>query len=889
MPFRLLDVVKARSKLELAGRIREEWKRLAPTDEIPQAVAISNRLGDLEQDRDAWWLSDERPAARQAFERVTRVQFRELPLARAFITSPDFSKLRPLRPGGDEPLPLATPDWFAPPGSRGPRLWIVAPPGSGRSLAVQWHRLRGTARAEEVEALGDATDLLAVKAPILLVVNGPPSEGDAAILAQLDRHDQVVVIATYPPPPGRSGKSPEATPTGVAGDQGGQQRWLVERWQPVAGWRPALIGAIAARVEERDTLLDPAETIAWLDRVDARHDTFSTPGDVVALCSIVHRAGVRVLRRDAVAPFLDARFKEEAARGTEGATWLRAWGLEIVRALVAARLRDMELPLWGPLSPDRWRALAPADLAPTALTPHDIERILDRKRTPVREARRLLQRRSGPEAVTLLGDARVLRPHGEGLSLHPRWIGFVIAREAVRQEIVGGNPATWGRWSVDRDRRQLVDLELDQLPLADLHRLAQRVCDTFDHASLGGVGAVEATFAAIGRRLGPQTPGGGEIAALWVLQQSLLAPRHAGDDPVPVTRPGFEDDSDWIACCWRWSLYGPRAAVDDTLAWLFPGWTTPTWAGLGPLAHRSVGAPGWDRRGPSKPGAAFAEILRMADEVVGRVTDPHVPEKVPSVLLPSVLVTAHRRTPRWTLSRPHIASLVGGVWTGVHVAERVAQLSPDDQVEVARTLWTAAVAPGNGVGSALDAFRDPHLVDIVARHLRTEDFAAALVPADARALERLHTIPARLRLPLVRHAVRTSSSDLPDLAEVLETIAWRARRPEEHYGEQDLEWMELLADSSRRRSAGRAVIWSLAPGRALARATSTPIDSDDAADWYNAAPLSASGALLRHLEVLSADGTPLPPWAILWLRRRILDAGGDADLAFQLLRRARGS
>jgi len=265
MSFKLLDIVLARSKLELAGRIHKKWKELAPRDRVPAVVAISNRLGDLENERPAWWESDERPTARKAFEQITGVSFHDLPLKRAVIPSPEFPRLRPFRPGMELPLSLGLPDWFEPPRPE-QRRWIVAPPGAGRSFAIQWHSIQKGRRAVEVHHLADAQELFDGSSSIVIGVDAPDPGGDAGALARLDARDEVLVIAPFAPSPVTKGqpdfrepplaregwfeaRSPAGRERHAAEAQSSMVRdsWYVQQWSAAPGWREMFVRWIAGR------------------------------------------------------------------------------------------------------------------------------------------------------------------------------------------------------------------------------------------------------------------------------------------------------------------------------------------------------------------------------------------------------------------------------------------------------------------------------------------------------------------------------------------------------------------------------------------------------------------------------------------------------------------
>ncbi len=912
--FRFAELTKM-SKLQLAGRIEKEWRKIAPRDPPPKAVAISNRLGDLEKGRAGWWDARERTAIR-ALEQAGRLRYAELPLPRDLLPSPDFPRLRPFNPGTEDPLALCTPEWFDPKWVNY-RQWIIAPPGAGRSFVLHWHRVRGTASIKEVLHLADAGALFDERRPILLGVDAPDPDTDLSILARLDRREDVIVIAPFPMPRVSAGKDPR-------GASVQNVRWLEERWRPAEGWRPRLVRWLAGRVDDRESLLDAEQLIGWMDDVDPRHEMFATPGDVVPLCAFANDAGVPSFKRDVAERYLRQRVDREASDGTEQSVWLRAWAVDLVRALAVSRLAHVESPLQGPLSREAWASLAPTGTVSPAPSLQDVEAALDsvsaargprEKKARKAEAMRIVQRRPSAEAIECLLPLRLLRPAGNGLIMHPHWVSTRFHRIRVRDEILRGDPHIWGRWAANADRRAFVDAELADVPEADLLRVIREAVAKFDVSDLGAVGAIEALFAEVGRRLGPGRRLADDLAPLWQLQRGLLTSRFTGLAGVaPLTRPGGgEGDGAWVACCWAWSLYGPRCEIDDGRAWLFPGWVAggPTLGKLAPLAHQGLGEPGlpsephqdsrrppgtlprrswsrWMHEGlahvPPLP-PAFDRLLGMAPDVVDACRDESVTTPPPAILLPAVLLAAHRRHPRWVLTHEQIDRIIGTAWGGAFIAQQVCQLTPDQRAAVVETLWTAAASAGGGAVAALGRLEmDARLAVLVEDNVPPERFAAELVPKDAEAVARVLDLPPRFRLPLVQYATEHQPGAAA-LAGIAVDLAFRGdeRRVDAHVDGEDVRWIELLARDSRAPGGFQRIVWRLAPDLALAHAREAVEGREGESGWYFAAPESLHGTLLDSLEQPSV---PLPSWAILWLRRRILEGGGLAERAHRLVLRS---
>jgi hypothetical protein len=193
-------------------------------------------------------------------------------------------------------------------------MWVVAPPGAGRSLAVLQYELDavtmrksegGSDIAAAVERLAglqrrplrvlelrSLDELERVDLPgedIQLVVKvDVPCEADARWAAALGARSQVYVLAGFDLPDAkrvlRSQDSPPKSPW---------ERW---RWSPTASWRRTFIDWVEARLQERvqdgmtaGGLLSAEAVCAWLDRVDPEFSQYGTPGDLLCYRAILLR------------------------------------------------------------------------------------------------------------------------------------------------------------------------------------------------------------------------------------------------------------------------------------------------------------------------------------------------------------------------------------------------------------------------------------------------------------------------------------------------------------------------------------------------------------------------------------------------------------------------
>jgi hypothetical protein len=274
----------------------------------------------------------------------------------------------------------------------------------------------------------------------------------------------------------------------------------------------------------------------------------------------------------------------------------------------------------------------------------------------------------------------------------------------------------------------------------------------------------------------------------------------------------------------------------------------------------------------------------MAPQVVAACPDETLPATLAGVLTPAVLLSAHRRDPRWRLSRANIDRIAGTVWGGAFVAREAAHLPPDERASVAETLWSGTTGDGKGAVESLGHLAsDVLLALLVDENLPAERFDAALIPADVAAVGNVLDLPARFRLPLVRWAMERQPGEAGMLGMVLDQ-AFRANHlgVADRVDVEDVPWVELLAGGNAVSGGFARAIWRLAPDLARARARNA-LAGHDREGWFQAAPESLHPMLIEWLEESSG---PLAPWLVLWLRRRILEGGVLADRAHRLLSRA---
>lgn len=160
----------------------------------------------------------------------------------------------------------------------------------------------------------------------------------------------------------------------------------------------------------------------------------------------------------------------------------------------------------------------------------------------------------------------------------------ILIRLLLRSQLMAtlnkGDLADWAPACFDARRRPLVDAALDAIEIDQLEQIAAQLIEA--PASAETMGAGEALFTAIGRRIIREEDIGGELPMLadHVLKQLTW------DNELlyPCSRPlaNMAQQLEWICVCWAWSL-GPCRSTDLPPNWFFPGWypelsqTLPKW------------------------------------------------------------------------------------------------------------------------------------------------------------------------------------------------------------------------------------------------------------------------------------------------------------------------
>jgi hypothetical protein len=841
------------SRDALARRVLELW-----ADPAQSHRNIGIKLLELQRGKRAWWLK--RPRAAEALVHALGVDLGMLQLVPAaslgLFGFEDFPQARGFDPRLEEPCPLGNGDWFEPLGAVA--RWIHAPPGTGQRFTTHFHQHRHGMRILRAPTLSQAVAQLTGLEPVLLEVERAEDEDRAVEQRLLERKAPVLVLAPFAC---WAIRNPRRLPGGGGTESPHPEgpHWPEYRaWQPRAEWRSRFLEWICQRVEPGVRFL-PRELSAWLEREDPHERLFATPADLLPVCAFAHETGGRAwkleARREFTEQWLQDRFSsdEEETASSQG-LWLRYRGQEAIRALVHRWFQSLG-PWLAPLPRERWLEFlpeAPLDLQMVKQLTEAMVTLKSRRERAHKSSELLaaLGTTRREDAFLHLVSARFFQPAGGGTwSFRYAWLASLMAKELVMETLQTSHPEQWGHWLVGPGRWELVDGLLDELKERELLELVDRAVAGFSLSSLGAIAAVEALFAAVGRRLRTEgfQPDAARVVPLWQLQQSTLTTKIDGGAPVPLTRPGaaaWKPPPQWLEDCWAWSLrVDARVAPPAELEWLMPGWAQPS---LGRL-------PGW--MNAVTPTQALFEL---APEVVARCQATAVPPHLPSFLLPACWLAAEERG--WALEVEHLRALTREPRALEYLLAALGQRSAEARQKMAARFWRLCLAPRPDLYTQEKA--DSPLRRFIDEHLAPEDFRATLT--DERLPElaaNLQAVPARLRYMVLKEVLTRR----PDITA---SSLYKER------DELDAACLELLLQHHRSPRILTQSFWKRFPQRAMELTHESARRGDERfQNWVESAPQEQYPQLLTLLE----HAASLQPWARMWLARWLPQAGALAD------------
>lgn len=859
------------NRSEAARRLHAAWKKVAPRDarRVHQR-SLANRIGTLlkEGDRTGWW--GRRAKLAQLFADLLDLEREDIfgaPPSHAGLTFPEFPRLPPLGPG-EEPCRVTREGSLLHivagllGNDRSRRAWIVAPPGSGKSLVVRCLQARhpGEVAAATVHTLSAVAAEAATGLPLVVEIEEVEPGADLHALGPLAaRLAPTVILAPFP--------FPESAWYGAGSRVGfSESGWTTMDATPSGSWRERMLDWIDARLEaaDRDTKLIKSDVLDWLLRHDPSGRLVATPGDLLALCSEfdLHGGGIDDLHEragrwlDDVAP---AMFPTEVPT-----TWRKHAAARTYRSLAEEHLRGVGRA-FGTLDSEIWSSLVPADVLPAAAG----------------------ERPGSTLVVGYLREAGLLRGSRLGLVLYPTWVAHAVATAGLLPELGGANLRTFGAVAADETRQRVADDALDGLSDGALLALLRALAKQRGPNDLAGLASIETTLAALGRRLlrtGFRLEGRDALAAqqLMMLQvDALITKPGYGQVHHPFTRREVDE---WFATAWAVSLSVPPPAgySRPDLAWELPGWAQR-------LSLSDVPQHGfpWSTISPWGATASVQRVAALAPSVVEKLEPGDVPEKVPRLLLPALFLSSAE----WKLGKGHLEMLAGS-WEERLLGDAASGLDAGSGTSIADRIWNLvaqSVVPDGAVPVAERLHflrqRHPGLAEFVTGNVSSSEVArtakahgvhrrgqspGSYVPSDP--LELL-ALPRDVRQAALRAWLEGAGARGARFDEARELVPLLDR--------EDVDLALDLARAGDRSVAAEftSFVWRTAPGRAREEARlALERDLPSVEGWFHQAPRTQLPFLMDLV-----SGFPTPPnWIGKWAMRRVLDGGQVAEQLFRL-------
>ena len=824
-----------------------------------QPAHLSNKVSELLGGKAGWWERTGGPALGHLADLLDTPVDEMLGAHEPgphLLGFPEFPALPPL--GLDE-VPFTAPptasllahalrpDWFGLFSSKW--KWVVAPPGSGKTLAIRYLTARPAHRtcAATVDTLDAALALEHHGADVVIEVERT-APGDVAAIEALQGSARTCTVL-----------APFAIPLR---ELRGERHGMASGWSCIhpdsfLTWRSEFAAWIVDRisgVKGRRTRLDVLSLERWLEENDPSGEIVASPGDLVALCAD-----------------FDAHGAQGAALGRRAERWLRdvgtrqvgdhvpaAWKQRLAARSYASMLqtqfRDLHTSL-SATSLDAWERLVPREVAP----------------------RRRRGQLDAALVVSAFREAGLLGPGDAGLVAYPRWVGQGCLEMSLEDDFDAKDPAGWGLLAADSSRMPAVDGALDRLALGAFRRLLKATVRAFDRASLGRRAALEAVFASAARRLRTLRVDPRDVEAFQTLTRLQLENLERGGwSATPYFR---RDPEEFLANAWTLSSYVPALRLEEDPGWLAPGWcTTPL--SLDDIPGRVLGQV--LDVGASDPLHPSRRICEIGPQVVAGLAVQYLGDNIPRVLLPALFVDTQRD---WPLRPEHLRGLGHDTFEEGELRRLGEALEPAERASLATRVWRL-LAPGQAsvvekielLCESFPRLASYVLANVPAETVRETVRGSGLHVRQASPSSIVERSPSPLlRLPslIVTAAVR-EWSDCPALL----SAKWvEAQSLVQILGTDDIDLLIALARQADEQTAIQfaRVVWETD-----VEAARTEIEADGEAGrqpasyWYWSAPRTELPFVASWLR------QPLPDWTKKWAYARAPEAGPAADGLYEI-------
>lgn len=678
----------------------------------PGARTLETKLGDLDRGDAVWWKN--RPELAARLSELLEIDLQDLGVvgeqAPHFFEFAGFPGMPPLdlrrhdvgEWGRERPLESTAAhvslrlldEWWAPRASQRPPMelhWLCVEDDLERALLVKLLKVRKCFEVVSVAKLAESENRLASRVPLVVAIDEAEGADDYAALALRPDGAGLLVIAPFmlatQPSSGShefllgwermglgEGERLRAFDLSMPGGWSSVQRW---EWVRFPDWRARQLKWLERHFERsgKDTLFTATGLQSWLEAFDPLQKWFETPSDLLSLC--LGFEGEKKLPKAS-----DLNAGNKILQGLQ--RYLPSHASMQLKNIAMARWNCKQVAWLGALSSVEWERLLPP--AQQNLSEADLDAVVRGKTKQEREkSAAALRQRLQRVCVDQLCSSGCFRHFAGTYDFQHRALVHLLVRDALLSSMVHGSISDWAWACFDKERRALVDAALDALSEEQMASLASRISG-MDSASADAIGAGEALFIALGRRIAAGQ-GLSLVSVFTPLVSSVVARLEldvaAWAIPAPWSRSiELERDRvEWVCACWAWgAMPKPRDVIGQS--WLFPGWIegalpeVPYW--LSEL---------WPANNTRQLDVWWQSFFRLTDDLVKEIDSPVSPD------LPRILLLAHMTKAArggWPAQAGWWEKLLqaeDGQWMDQMLIDRFCDAG--DRTEVAQRLWPA--------------------------------------------------------------------------------------------------------------------------------------------------------------------------------------------------------
>lgn len=595
-------IKEIKSNDALAKELLERYKDL---DWGTKERSLGAKLGLIDNGNCGWWLK--RPSLSAALAEHLDVSAADLGIHPQETSDihlfSEFPELPPLRLASEIPCDIGEPFCINDKGElddmnrwlgkgmteallRQPPAgvyWLHFPPGRGVDLFWEYLKRSSKYTCKHSNTIRDAAKDLKSPRHLILRIDSAEKEHDISALATMHPETALLVISPHAAPL-RSDDGyihPFCTWERITSSSQERRKYdlltasfnslTAFEWRLHKDWIKRLLVWIERRLQQPtdvDTLFTAEELLEWLTEFPYLNSQLHGPGDLLHLSSLFHKS---------------QRSKRPKANSLEAGNEILKQILphstsirENFHKLTLAAWNSEELSWGNAQSIRRWNTLADASWDDNLIK---IDTIVKSSDLPTRKKIARQIKKPEPRINTLLlQDNKFLEVDaGEELTLRPRFLPWLLARDHVIACMTNDGLDSWAFNCFDEKRRLVVDAALDTLKLDQLLPIAAQIPDSLD-GNAAAIAAAEALFYSIGRRIDHQTYIPQELLAIATLVLNNLTVDHKISVPRPWSRYIADEipKLDWISVCWAWSLVPCPDGIPLYLkaSWLFPCWAS---------------------------------------------------------------------------------------------------------------------------------------------------------------------------------------------------------------------------------------------------------------------------------------------------------------------------